>query len=259
MAVAAKNYDSYMQDGELGVSILAAYSEVVSPTGLDFDKRRLQWALLSGTSMSCPHISGIARLLKSAHPNWSPAAIRSAIMTSARTRDNTRHSMRDETYKRTDPLAYGAGHIRPNRATDPALVYDLTINDHLNFLCAIGYNQTSIQPFADKTYKCTKSSSVHNFNYPSIAVGSLEAKITVTRRLKNVGNPGTYYARLRQPESVLVSVKINILTFKKIGEEKSFELTLIKNGMANQTSYAFGELLWQDGHHFVRSPIVVGP
>jgi subtilisin family serine protease len=64
-----------------GVNIIAAYSEVVSITEVDFDKRRFPYDMLSGTSMSCPHVAGIVGLLKTLHPKWSPAAIKSAIMT----------------------------------------------------------------------------------------------------------------------------------------------------------------------------------
>ena len=63
------------------MNILAAFSNEVSPTGLPFDKRRVQYNVLSGTSMSCPHISGIVGLLKTLYPKWSSAALRSAIMT----------------------------------------------------------------------------------------------------------------------------------------------------------------------------------
>lgn len=67
-----------------GVNILAAYTEAVGPTNEAFDKRRVQYNTVSGTSMSCPHISGIAGLLKSLYRDWSPAAIRSAIMTTGK-------------------------------------------------------------------------------------------------------------------------------------------------------------------------------
>lgn len=73
-----------------GVSILAAYSEATSPTGVPFDTRRVPFNIVSGTSMSCPHVSGIVGLLKSLHPDWSPAAIRSAIMTSCETSEFTK-------------------------------------------------------------------------------------------------------------------------------------------------------------------------
>ncbi|GER35934.1 subtilisin-like serine protease [Striga asiatica] len=72
-----------------GVSIIAAFTELVGPTGQDYDTRRVQFNSMSGTSMSCPHVAGVLGLLKKLYPKWSPAAIKSAIMTTASTLDNT--------------------------------------------------------------------------------------------------------------------------------------------------------------------------
>ena len=67
-----------------GLNILAAWSEASSPTKLDGDHRVEPYNIMSGTSMSCPHASAAAVLLKAAHPDWSSAAIRSAIMTTGK-------------------------------------------------------------------------------------------------------------------------------------------------------------------------------
>ena len=67
-----------------GVNILAAWSGDASPSSLASDRRRVGFNILSGTSMSCPHVAGIAGLLKALHPDWSPAAIKSAIMTTSK-------------------------------------------------------------------------------------------------------------------------------------------------------------------------------
>lgn len=64
-----------------GVNIIAAYSEGTSVSGLKSDNRRVPYNSMSGTSMACPHVAGIVGLLKTLHPEWSPAAIKSAIMT----------------------------------------------------------------------------------------------------------------------------------------------------------------------------------
>ncbi|KAM7503305.1 hypothetical protein LguiB_002209 [Lonicera macranthoides] len=269
-----------------GVGIVAAFTEVRPTLGLDFDDRITPYFILRGTSMSCPHVAGVVALLKTLYPQWSSAAIKSAIMTTARTRDNRVSPIVDVMGIKANPFSYGAGHMRPNRAMDPGLVYDLTVNDYLDFLCAIGYNQTIIRKFSGGPYKCPhdavakangslSSSLLLNFNYPSITVPNITSEVTVTRRVKNVGAPGKYEARLRQPRGFLATVEPTSLTFKEIGEEQTFKLTLrAKNKKSSPppspspspypppnlndywSRYSFGELLWSDGIHYVRSPIV---
>ncbi|KAL0331348.1 UNVERIFIED_CONTAM: Subtilisin-like protease SBT1.2 [Sesamum angustifolium] len=77
-----------------GVNILAAW-----PTSVENKTNtKSTFNIISGTSMSCPHLSGVAALLKSAHPDWSPAAIKSAIMTTADVVNLARHPIEDEQF-----------------------------------------------------------------------------------------------------------------------------------------------------------------
>ncbi|KAL6544170.1 hypothetical protein OROGR_010667 [Orobanche gracilis] len=239
-----------------GVDIIASYSGAKSPTSLAFDHRKTPFNVLSGTSMSCAHVSGVVGLLKTLYPDWSPAAIKSAIMTTARTRNNTANPMVDADGNKATPYEYGSGHIRSNRAMDPGLVYDLTVDDYLDFLCGLGYNQTTIGQFSNSHHDCPTNYSVLNFNYPSITVPRLSGSVTVTRKLKNVGPPSKYASRVRRLSGFSVSVEPNVVKFKKIAEEKVFKLTIKSVGSPERSGYSFGELLWSDGKHYVRSPIV---
>ncbi|KAF8409798.1 hypothetical protein HHK36_005877 [Tetracentron sinense] len=248
-----------------GVSIIAAYSEAEGPTNQEFDKRRTPFNAVSGTSMSCPHVSGIAGLLKTLHPGWSPSAIRSAIMTSGEitsipattTRDNKMEPVLNGSFVKATPFSYGAGHLQPNRAMDPGLVYDLTVNDYLNFLCALGYNHTQIALFSNSFYTCPKPISLTDFNYPSITVPNLSGSATVTRTVTNVGSPGMYTARVCAPTGISVSVEPGSLKFEKIGEKRTFKVTLKSKGAGAARDYVYGQLRWSDGKHYVSSPIVV--
>ncbi|XP_031129562.1 subtilisin-like protease SBT5.3 [Ipomoea triloba] len=241
-----------------GVNVIAAYTEATGLSGNDYDKRIVSFNLESGTSMSCPHVAGVVGLLKTLYPSWSPAEIRSAIMTTATVRANSGKAITDDKNGvEATPFAYGAGHINPNRAADPGLLYDLKLTDYVNFICAQGYNETDITRVLGTPYKCPHHITLSTFNYPSIAVPHLKGTATVTRTLKNVGSPATYTSSVRSPVGFSVTVNPNILKFEKVGEEQTFKVTLKAKGENASADYAFGVLTWSDKKHRVRSPIVV--
>lgn len=242
-----------------GVDILYAGSEAASPTGLALDNRRIPYNVGSGTSIACPHVSGIIGLLKRLYPNWSPAALKSALMTTAISLDNNNKPILDQSKVEATPFAYGAGHIQPELAMDPGLVYDLNTDDYLNFLCAHGYNLTQIRMFSKEQHICPKSYNMYDFNYPSITVPDLgKHTIEVTRTVTNVGSPGTYEVHVKAPIGVSVLVEPRSLTFDEVGEKKRFKVFL--KGVEESkhaSSYVFGKLWWFDGKHIVKSPLVV--
>ncbi|KAH9652512.1 subtilisin-like protease SBT5.3 [Citrus sinensis] len=247
-----------------GVDIIAAYTNEYGPSHEEFDPRRVPYNVMSGTSMACPHVAGIAGLVKTLHPDWSPAAIKSAIMTTATTEDSSKHPILDQvTGQKATPFAYGAGHVNPNSALDPGLVYDLGPGDYLAYLCGLGYNQSIIDLFTQpkEPFKCPGPFSIADFNYPSIAVPNLvNGSMTVSRRLKNVGTPTcTYKAQITEIVGVSAVVEPITMNFTKYGEELTFKITFSVKGNDKPvaTDYVFGELVWSDGFHNVKSTIAV--
>ncbi|GFQ08847.1 subtilisin-like protease [Phtheirospermum japonicum] len=241
-----------------GVNILAAWSQAVGPTGLEKDSRKTQFNIMSGTSMSCPHISGLAALLKAAHPDWSPSAIKSALMTTAYTVDNTNSPLRDAAdYSLSTPHAHGAGHVEPHKALSPGLVYDATPEDYVSFLCSLDYKPEMVQLIA-KRPNVTCAQRFRNpgqLNYPSFSVLFGKSKVVrYSRELTNVGAPGSVYAvSVEGPANVAVSVKPAKLVFGNVGDKKRYTVTFVsKSGARN----AFGSIVWKNGLlHEVRSPI----
>lgn len=242
-----------------GVDILAAFTEYVSPTEVATDTRRSDYAILSGTSMACPHVSGVIALLRAARPEWSPAAMRSAVMTTARTQDNTGAPMRDHDGTEATSFAYGAGNVHPNRAVDPGLVYDATRDDYFTFLCSMGFSTADLTRLsAGKFAGCpAKAMAMEDLNYPSITMPALRGTQTVTRRLKNVGRPATYRVSWRPPFGITMDVEPKVLEFGKPGEEKEFKVIVTSQKDKLGMGYVFGRLVWSDGTHYVRSPVVV--
>ncbi|CAL0328649.1 unnamed protein product [Lupinus luteus] len=246
-----------------GVNILAAWSELVGPSALVTDQRRVRFNILSGTSMSCPHVSGIAALLKARHPEWTPAAIKSALMTTAYVHDNTKNLLRDASSgEPSSPYDHGAGHINPVNALDPGLVYEIEPQDYFEFLCTQHLTQNQLRGFAQYSNRsCTHSlASPGDLNYPAISIVFREktsiSVLTVHRTVTNVGPPISKYHVIVSPfKGVSVKVEPEILSFTR--EHKKLYYNVTFTTKSRQTTPEFGSLVWKDGVHRVRSPIVI--
>ncbi|XP_057507198.1 subtilisin-like protease SBT1.8 [Actinidia eriantha] len=244
-----------------GVNILAAWAEGVGPTGLDTDTRKTQFNIMSGTSMSCPHISGLAALLKAAHPDWSPSAIKSALMTTAYTKDNTNSLLRDAAEGSfSTPLAHGSGHVDPHKALSPGLVYDISTDEYIAFLCSLNYTIQHVQAVAKRpNVTChSKFADPGQLNYPSFSVLFAKSRVVrYTRELTNVGAAGSVYQlAVDGPPTVAVTVNPARLVFRNVGDKLRYTVTFVsKKGADPTASNAFGSLAWNNAQHQVRSPI----
>ncbi|KAJ0466163.1 putative cucumisin [Helianthus annuus] len=246
-----------------GVNILAAWSGDIGPSSLEADKRRVGFNILSGTSMSCPHVSGVAALLKARHPEWSPAAIKSALMTTAYIHDNTYKPLQDSsTGGPSSPYDHGAGHINPVKAIDPGLIYDIGAQDYFDFLCTQGLTRTQLVVFAKFSNRtCQHSlSGPSDLNYPALSAVFPEDKrvstVTIRRTVTNVGSPTSkYHVAISQFKGVDVKVEPSVLSFTKKYQKLSYKVTFTTK--TRQTAPESGALIWKDGVHRVRSPVVI--
>ncbi|WP_343731128.1 S8 family serine peptidase [Duganella sp.] len=214
----------------------------------------LAWGLLSGTSMAAPHVTGVAALLRQAYPDWSPAAIKSALMTSA-----------TQTFPDTEtglsagvlPWSQGAGHINPRGglpnygsrdtnpggAITPGLVYDIAATDYRKYLCGGGAN----------AYCGNGALASYNLNVPSITLSNVLGNVTVTRSVTNVGpNAATYSAQIAVP-GYSATVEPASLALAP-GQSASFNVKLSRTTAADNT-WQYGALVWRDGSHIVRIPV----
>ncbi|MCA9921264.1 MAG: S8 family serine peptidase [Anaerolineales bacterium] len=247
-----------------GVQILAGDSPVnygTAPQGELFQA-------IAGTSMSSPHVAGIFALIKQAHPDWSPAMAKSALMTTA-----YQDVMKEDGVTPADPFDMGAGHVNPgNPATNgsafrPGLVYDAGLFEYAAFTCGmdLGVFTPGSCTFLEGIGVPTDPSDL---NVPSIAVGSLAGSQTVQRTVTSVA-PGRgsihYTASVDAPPGIDVTVNPSSFSIA-YGESVTYEITFTANAGAVLDEYAFGSITWTSdpigrwGNQYdVYSPIAIRP
>jgi hypothetical protein len=208
--------------------------------------------LYSGTSMSSPHVAGLAALMKELHPDWSPMMIKSALMT-------TGYDVLDggTPAPNTDPeliFSQGAGHVKPNSAADPGLVFDSGYLDWLAFICST--QPEGLTNTCNAVWSLGYPRNASDFNSPSIAFGALPGSQTVTRTVKNVGPTETYTASVDMPGfDVTGPAEFTIAH----GASHSFQVSFARTD-APLNLYSGGQLtLTGSKGHVVRLPIVARP
>ncbi|KAG0467775.1 hypothetical protein HPP92_017103 [Vanilla planifolia] len=242
-----------------GVNILAAWPRPVGPIG------GAHFNFLSGTSMATPHVSGIVALLRNKHPNWPPAVIKSALMTTAYTLDSVGNPITDDFLGvAASVFAMGSGHVDPEAANDPGMVYELYPYDYVHYLCGYYRDDAAVSSIVQGPVQCARVRAIapEQLNYPSFGVtlGGTTV-VTLTRRVTNVGEAGdAYNVYVDEPDGVRVDVIPSRLQFSQVGEVLSYDVKFSLKGTIPTPvvgEVKEGRLSWISGKHLVGSPIAV--
>ncbi len=230
-----------------GINILAGFSpdSAYSTAGENF-------AYLSGTSMSTPHVAGVAALIRQAHPDWSPATIKSALMTTARQDISSSGGIEN-----ASPFDFGAGHIVPNSAIDPGLAYEITNDEYDAFACGIESPALTQERCAELEAAGLPLEG-RQLNLPSVSLSQLANSQTVTRRVTNVHDEsGSYLVEISPPPGMRVEIVPNSISLAP-GESVTFAITIsYESGPLDL--WRFGSFTWRSADHAVYSPIAVKP
>lgn len=235
-----------------GVDVIASVTPALTPAQHDAvaDGSLVppgDFASYQGTSMSSPHVAGVALLLRQAHPNWSPAAIKSALMTTGYS------TLNDGVAGASNgllPWSQGAGHIDPNKAIDPGLVYDAGKADYVRYNCKV--NKATVTPASDCTTYGTLDET-YNLNLPSITVASVQGPTTIRRSVTNVGSSSAVYTATGSVPGFSTVVTPSTLSLAP-GATGAFTVTLTRASAATNV-WQFGSLSWTDGNHAVKIPV----
>jgi len=202
--------------------------------------------------MSTPHVAGAAALILQAHPTWTPAAVKSALMTTARQDIKSSAGLGD-----ASPFDFGAGHIDPNNAFDPGLVFDVKDDEYDAFACGIA--SPAISPTrCDDLRAAGFSFNAADLNQPSIAISDLTVQRTVQRRVTNASDGAdSYTVSINSPPGMNIEVSPPTLALAP-GASATFDVsaTYLSGPL---DLWRFGSMTWSSATRDVYSAIAIKP
>ncbi|WP_300465102.1 S8 family serine peptidase [Desulfobacula sp.] len=239
-----------------GVNILAG----ASPMHVNPAVQGEYFQSIMGTSMSSPVVAGIFALLKQAHPDWTPAMAKSALMTTAH-----QNVLKEDGITSADPFDMGAGHVNPegpaNKGSmlEPGLAYHAGLFEYAAFTC--GEKLGVFTPGScDFLISIGIPTEAYNLNLPSIGIAELAGSVTITRAVTSVTKENgwrNFTVSVEVPSGFEATVSPSEIRLKK-GQTATYQLTLTNVG-APIGEWRFGSLTWKDksDHYNVYSPIAV--
>ncbi|HUG00030.1 MAG TPA: S8 family serine peptidase [Ilumatobacter sp.] len=235
-----------------GVNILAGQTPTPTsgPPGQLFQS-------ISGTSMSSPHVAGLFALIKQAHPDWSPAMAKSALMTTS-----YQDVMKEDAATPADPFDMGAGHVDPSGATtapnslfNPGIVYDNDIFGHAAFTCGADLGVFTAGT-CDFVAGLGYSFDATDLNLASIGIGALAGTQTTFRTITNVsGGELSLTPVIDAPAGFSVSVDGDLAAIAA-GESRTFDITIARTDAAVGV-WGFGSITLEGSGYEAYSPIAV--
>jgi hypothetical protein len=186
---------------------------------------------IAGTSMSSPHSAGASALVKAAHPTWTPAEIKSALMTSS-----IQSVVKEDGVTPAGVFDMGAGRVQVDRAVNPTLVFNET---YANMVAA-------------------GSNTLHriDLNIPSVDATTMSGSISTQRTAINVsGKSQNLAVQITQPAGVTITVgnKNHALHIAKNGT-LTFPITIDAPSVANGQYQGRIDLVPSNGSNKVTIP-----